>query len=92
MARNERGRHLDKSTRNHLSALDAYIQEQAEAAKPKQPDEFTLNEYISKMAANGLEITESSANRQTSKLVAQGKISKRAITLNGTKTNLFRFI
>jgi len=92
MEHQKRKRNMVKSNGNPLAALDAFIKSEAEAAKPKQPDEFTLNEYISKMAANGLEITESSANKQTSKLVAQGKIIKRSIAINGHRTNLFRFV
>jgi len=92
MARNERRGHLDKSTRHHLSALDAYIQEQVAASQPRQESEFTLIDYMEKMRASGIEILISTAKRHMQTLIDEKKISKRSLVIKGCKTNLYKFI
>ena len=83
---------MDKSTRYHLSALDEFIKAEVETNKPKQPDEFTRIDYIEKYKSLGKNITLSTAKDQLSKLVDSKTISKRSITINGSKTNLYRFL
>jgi len=92
MARNQRGGNLDQSTRNHLSALDAYIAAEAEANKPQQPDEFTLVEFVQKMEAKGLSVPLNTAKDQLRRLCVSNKITKRLITIDGVKNNLYRFL
>jgi len=77
MARNERGGHLDKSTRHHLSALDAFIQAEAEKAKPQQEGEFTILEYREKMAILGMNISDTVARRRMKSLIASGVLTSR---------------
>jgi len=82
MARNERGKHLDKSTRDHLSALDAFIKAEAEQSKPQQEGEFTLAEYMGKMEILGIHLNESTARRKMEKLIKAGVLTSRKATLS----------
>jgi hypothetical protein len=68
---------LDKSTRHHLSALDAFIQAEAEKAKPQQEGEFTIVEYRDKMAILGMNIPDTVARRRMTKLIQDGVLTSR---------------
>jgi hypothetical protein len=83
---------LDKSTRHHLSALDAFIKQQAEANKPRQHDEFTLVDYCERLEANGHSISPSTDKDHLRRLIDSNAIAKRAVTINRTQTNLYRFL
>jgi len=91
MACNQRRGHLDKSTRNHLSALDAYIAEQAEANKPKQPDEFTLFEFGEKLKAAGVVKSESALNQQLKRMMEEKIITSRKMG-EGRVKRLYKFL
>jgi hypothetical protein len=92
MARNQRGRGLDLATRNHLSALDAFIEQQAEVNKPIQPDEFTINSYIKKMKDQGIVIGNSVASRNIKTLIDAGRVTARKAIKDGKQCNIYRFI
>jgi hypothetical protein len=92
MARNQRGGYLDKPTRHHLSALDAFIQQQAEANKPRQPDEFTAKEYADKMKLAGVKLSSNTAINHLQALIDEGKLTKRSMVITNSKTNLYRFL
>lgn len=92
MASNKRKGHLDQSTRNHLSALDAFIKEQAAAMQPIQPDEFTVYDYMDKMKDQGVKIAFSSAVRKMSDLIDTGVITSRKGNQNGKQRNFYRFV
>lgn len=91
MARNQRGRGLDLATRNHLSALDAFIEQQAEVNKPIQPDEFTINSYIQKMKLKGVALSGGTANRTLQELVKSGVLSVRR-GVDKRSINIYKFI
>jgi len=83
---------LDQSTRNHLSALDAFIKEQVEAHQPKQPGEFTLQEYIDKIKDQGVTLGISKAGRMLDDLLNSGVITSRKGVQNGKQRNFYRFV
>jgi len=82
---------LDKSTRNHLSALDAYIQQQAEANKPQQDDEFTMYDYREKLKANGILRSDSAISTQLKNMMEKKIISGRKIGEGRVKW-LYKFL
>lgn len=92
MASNKRGGQLDKSTRNHLSALDAYIKEQSAQLQPMQPDEFTVYDYIDKMKDQGVKIGMTVASRNMRNLIDEGVISRRKSVKDGKQCNFYRFM
>lgn len=92
MASNKRGGHLDLSTRNHLSALDAFIKAQVEANKPMQPDEFTIYDYIQKMKDQGIVIGNSVASRNIKNLIDAGQVTSRKAIKDGKQCNIYRFV
>jgi len=92
MASNKRRGDLDQSTRNHLSALDAFIKEQVEAHQPKQPGEFTLQEYIDKIKDQGVTLGISKAGRMLDDLLNSGVITSRKGVQNGKQRNFYRFV
>jgi predicted peroxiredoxin len=83
---------LDQSTRNHLSALDAFIKEQAEANKPIQPGEFSVYDYIEKMKLQGVKIGMSKAVRTMKDLVDTGVVEARKATQGGNQVKFYRFL
>jgi predicted peroxiredoxin len=83
---------LDQSTRNHLSALDAYIKEQAVELQPMQPDEFTVYDYIDKMKDQGVKISMTVASRNMRNLTDEGVISRRKSVKDGKQCNFYRFL
>jgi len=83
MARNQRGKYLDQSTRNHLSALDAFIKAEAEQSKPLQEGEFTITEYRGKMAILGMPVSDSIARRKMKSLIESGVLTSRKSTAPG---------
>jgi hypothetical protein len=92
MASNKRGGQLDQSTRNHLSALDAYIKEQALVMQPMQPDEFTVYDYMSKMKNEGVKIEFTKAVRTMNNLLDTEAITTRKGIKNGKQCNFYRFV
>jgi hypothetical protein len=92
MASNKRGGHLDKPTRNHLSALDRLIEEQFNASQPIQPDEFTLAQISEQLASNGKKLGESALNRKMNQLLTDGVITVRKAAVNGRQAKIFRFV
>jgi len=92
MASYKRKGHLDQSTRNHLSALDAFIKEQAAAMQPIQPDEFTVYTYIEKMKEQGVKLGLSKAVRMLDDLLNSGVITSRKGNQNGKQRNFYRFV
>ena len=91
MACNKRTGHLDKSTRNHLSKLDELIKAEVEASKPREPDEFTVSDYIERLKASGLKINLSSCNRKLKDLEEAGVLKCRRTLEAGRFRNLYRF-
>lgn len=92
MARNQRGGCLDKSTRDHLSALDRLIEQQFNESQPIQPDEFTMGQIADKLAQNGNKMGESALNRRMNQLIADGVVTVRKAPVNGRQAKIFRFV
>ena len=92
MARNERRGHLDKPTRDHLSALDKLINEQFTASQPIQPDEFTIAQIADKLAQNGQKLGESALNNRMRQLLDDGIITMRKAPVNGRQAKIFKFV
>jgi len=92
MASNKRRGDLDQSTRNHLSALDAFIKEQSEAYQPRQPGEFTIQDYIDKMKESGIKISLSAGVRTMDELLELGKIGMRKAYEDGRFRKFYRFL
>jgi len=92
MASYKRKGHLDQSTRNHLSALDAFVKEQAAAMQPIQPNEFTIYDYIEKMKDQGVTLGICKAGRMLDDLLNSGVITSRKGVQNGKQRNFYRFV
>jgi hypothetical protein len=92
MARHKRGEYLDKSTRNHLDALDKLIALESQNQKPRQPDEFTVLDYMNKMSESGIQLSLSALKDRLTKLQKQGVIESRLIPQKGSLTRLYRVI
>jgi len=91
MEHQKRKRNMAKSNGCALSALDAFIQAEAESAKPQQEGEFTLDEYRKKMAILGVTLNESTARRKMNKLIQDGVLTSRKSLLSGN-TTFYRFL
>jgi len=83
---------LDKSTRNHLDALDKLIALESQNHKPRQPDEFTVLDYMNKMSESGIHLSLSALKNRLTKLQKQGVIESRLIPQKGSLTRLYRVI
>jgi hypothetical protein len=92
MARHKRGEYLDKSTRNHLDALDKLIALESQNQKPRQPDEFTALDYMQKMTESGIHLSISALKDRLIKLQNQGVIESRLLPQKGSITRLYRVI
>ena len=92
MESNKRRGELDKSTRNHLSALDAFIKQQAVKLQPIQPDEFTINDYMQKMKDQGIVIGNTVATRRMKDLMDAGSVTRRKSVKDGKPCNFYRFV
>ena len=92
MASNKRGGHLDKPTRNHLSALDRLIEEQFNASQPIQPDEFTMAQINNQLASQGKKLGRSALSSRMNQLLADGVVTMRKASVNGRQANIFRFV
>ncbi|CAB4153009.1 hypothetical protein UFOVP612_37 [uncultured Caudovirales phage] len=92
MASNKGRGQLDKSTRHHLSALDAFIKQQAVEFQPIQPDEFTINDYMQKMRDQGIVIGNTVATRRMKDLMDAGTVTRRKSVKDGKPCNFYRFV
>jgi hypothetical protein len=88
----KRKRNMAKPNGNPLSALDAFIKAEAEASKPREPDEFTVSDYIERLKASGLKINLSSCNRKLKDLEEVGVLKRRRTLEAGRFRNLYRFL
>jgi hypothetical protein len=92
MERKKRSRNVAKSNGNPLGALDAFIKQQAEANKPIQPGEFSLNDYIERMKDQGVTLGVCKAGRMLDDLFNSGVITSRKGVQNGKQRNFYRFV
>lgn len=92
MERKKRSRNLDLADGDPLSALDAFVKEQAVVMQPIQPGEFTVYDYIDKMKEQGVNLGMSKASRMLDDLVTSGVITSRKGNQNGKQRNFYRFV
>ena len=92
MERKKRSRNLDFADGNPLSALDAFVKEQAVVMQPIQPGEFTIYTYIEKMKDQGVNLGLSKAVRMLDDLINSGVITSRKGNQNGKQRNFYRFV
>jgi len=92
MERQKRSRNVVKPNGNPLSALDVFIKDQAEANKPLQPGEFSLNDYIERMKDQGVNLGVSKASRMLDDLLNSGVITSRKGVQNGKQRNFYKFV
>lgn len=92
MERKKRSRNMGQSDGDPLKKLDAFIKEQSEAYQPRQPGEFTLQDYIEKMKANGIKISISNSARTMNELIESGKMKMRKSLEKGRLQRLYRFL
>ncbi len=88
MASNKRTRGLDQSTRDTLSSLEWALKQSFDA--PKSDDEFTVMEYCEMLQKTGIQIKRRQASTRLEEMVAENKLTKRKINIDGSQTNLFR--
>lgn len=94
MADNKKRIGLDKPTRSPVeddvwSKIDLMI---SELDKPRQPDEFTINDYIGRIESQGNVISTSQAHKQLMTKVKDGSLTSRKTKIGGFKVNVFRFV
>jgi hypothetical protein len=74
---------MKAKTKKALSGLDWAIAQTVE--EPKQADEFTTDDF-----ARAGNLPVETARDKLNRMVRDGHLTKRMITLNGTRTNLYR--
>ena len=84
MASNKRAGGLDQSTRAALSGLKWALEQTAE--KPLQPDEFTGQQFHAAREGNTLRSSQSLLGR----MIGDGLLTSRKITLNGKIQNAYK--
>lgn len=92
MERKKRSRNLDLADGDPLSALDAFVKEQAVVMQPIQPGEFTVYDYIDKMKEQGVNLNFNKAVRTMNDLMDAGAITSRKGNQNGKQRNFYRFV
>jgi hypothetical protein len=92
MERKKRSGKLAVTNGNPLGALDDFIKDQAEANKPIQPGEFSLNDYIERMKDQGVNLGVNKASRMLDDLLNSGVITSRKGVQNGKQRNFYRFV
>lgn len=85
MAGDTRRKGLGKSAGNTLSAIDRVLLEMVE--KPMQDDEFTVD-----MVATKSGVPRATVAARLRKMVGEGRMTKRKLTLNTTATNVYRYV
>lgn len=88
MASNQRRGYLDKSTRNHLSGIEAALAELL--PKPRQEGEFSAFELWELAGGRSSGITMNSIRSKLQRSASNGDYEKRKVVINGKETNLYR--
>ncbi len=70
-----------------MSALDWVLQQDDTARR--RDDEFTLQEYVAAMKANGVDLPERTAHNRLEEMVKSGKLKKRKLSANGCFRNVY---
>jgi len=76
-----------------LDRLDKYLAESAQELDVKQPDEFTVQDYIEMIyAKHGRVVPNPNARYQLNKDVKEGKLKHRRISFDGKFANVYSVI
>ena len=70
-----------------MSALDWVLQQDDTARR--RDDEFTLQEYVEGMKANGVILPERTAHNRLEKMVKSDKLKKRKLSTDGCFRNVY---
>lgn len=79
---------LTKKTAAALSGIDWALAATAEQAQ--QPDEFTANEFHAAAKKADGRLTLFASRNKLTRLVQEGQLATRKITIGGKRTNLYR--
>lgn len=90
MASHKRRGHLDKSTRDHLTGIEAALQ--IIHPESRREDEFTAGELHSKVSKKGKKCSYESVRHKLDRMVQSGQCKKRKVNLGGYMTNLYRMV
>lgn len=90
MASHKRRGYLDKSTRDHLTGIEAALQ--IMCPEPRQEDEFTAADLHHRLNKRGKKCTFESISAKLGRMVHNGQCEKRTVTLDGHVTNLYRMV
>ena len=87
MASHKGKRNLDQSTRDSLTALEKALE--MSCASPLRDDEFTTDQYITKMKERGHYHSDDACRHTLKRLVESGKFKIRKIKINGYQCNAY---
>jgi hypothetical protein len=76
-----------QTTKTALSALDFALSELS--AAEKREDEFSIDDFIQSLAAQGEAVSVSSATSRLSTLITKGMLIKRKARVDGRMMNLY---
>lgn len=92
MAHNQKRKRLDQSSRDIVDVWSKIDQLVSELNKPKQDDEFTIMDYIQRIESHGGSTSMSQAHKQLMAKVKAGLLVFRKTQVNGSQTNVYRFV
>lgn len=92
MASNKKRIGLDQPARDSVDVWSKIDQLISEMNKPKQDDEFSVNEYIDRIESQGGSLSMSQAHKQLMTKVKNGVLVCRKTKINGSQINVFRFV
>lgn len=92
MASNKKRIGLDQPARDSVDVWSKIDQLISELNKPKQDDEFSVNDYINRIESQGGSLSMSQAHKQLMIKVKNGVLVCRKTKINGSQINVFRFV
>lgn len=78
-----------QNTTDILSQIDHLISMEA---KPRQPDEFTLAEYMERQAKLGIPMSDSATHKKLKSYVDKKILSFRKTNIDGASMNVYKVI
>ena len=78
---------MKKKTTNAISSLEFALSELS--AAEKREDEFSVDDFIQSLAAQGEAVSVSSAVSRLNTLLTKGLLKKRKARMNGRMANLY---
>lgn len=83
---------MAKPARNNqgVDPFDAFLQQEAEGLLPQQPDEFTVRDYVDKLAEKGIKMTIAGAHSRLQRLRDEGALTARTGRHNGNVSLFFK--